>query len=123
MPGWDVLGNVGIITGALTFVGSVVVARIQARAGANTRAEARIAALEGQVDRVNTELAAAREKHLSSVERLMDEEEALRDRHAEQVSGLRQRVDDQRVQLMALRSELMRRGVNPDRLLGEPVAA
>jgi biopolymer transport protein ExbB/TolQ len=123
VPGAEMLGNVGLVTAALTFIGSVAVARIQSRAGASTRAEQRIAALEAQVDKQAAELAAAREKHMEAYERLMQEEEDLRDKHAGVVTGLRERVDDLRVQLMAMRAELMRRGINPDRLLGEPVAA
>jgi biopolymer transport protein ExbB/TolQ len=123
MSGMDVIGNVGLVTGVLTLIGSVAVARIQARGSATQRSDERISALEAAVSRGNDDLAAAREKHLQTVERLMEEEEEMRDRHAAKLLVARERMDDQRVQLTAMRAELLRRGINPDRLLGEAVAA
>ncbi len=90
---------------------------------AEARRDARIDNLEKQLDGARAALAEARERHMATVERLMDEEEALRDRHAEALAEARARVDELRVQVMALRAELLHRGINPDRLLGEPVAA
>lgn len=119
----DMLGGVGVVTGLLAFVGSVLVARIQARGGAMTRRDARVDQLEKALDVARGELAGAREKALADKERLMDEEESMRDKHAHTVLELRERYDASRVQSMAMRAELLRRGVNPDRLLGEPVAA
>lgn len=119
----DMLGGVGVVTGLLAFVGSVLVARIQARGGAMTRGDARVDQLEKALDVARGELAGAREKALADKERLMDEEESMRDKHAHTVLELRERYDASRVQSMAMRAELLRRGVNPDRLLGEPVAA
>lgn len=113
--------TVGAIAAALTFTATMITNKINSRGGADTRRDARIATLEAQLDKANTALADARERHMAAVERLIDEEEALRDKHADTVAELRGRLDDARVQLMALRAELLRRGVNPDRLTGERV--
>ena len=111
-----------IVTAVLTFVSTIFMTRTQARTQTGGQRDARIAALEAALDKANTALADAREKHMATVERMIAEEEELRDQHAGKLLDARTRVDELRVQVMALRAELLRRGVNPDRLVGETIS-
>lgn len=125
-----VLGFVGTVLGLwFTFRGSVrtttAQAAMQAEVARQTAAEkyadrlaARVEVLEKALDTAYTELAGSRESHIATVERLLDEEAVLRRAHAEQVEEMRERCDSLRLQNIAFRSELLRRNVNPDRVLG-----
>lgn len=106
-----------LVTGLLTFATALTVNRLQARGAAGGRRDARVEALEGALERANTALADARDRHITMIEKMLAEEEELRDQHAAKIAETRARADEARLQAFALREALLRRGVDPEHVL------
>lgn len=117
MPSFDPIDIVAALVGLLSLAGTVMVGAFQARSAKAVRRDDRISKLE-------TALELSRDKHYASVERLMDEEESLRDGHAAKLNAEREKNDNLRVQVLGLRMQLLSLGVLPKHGLDDcPVPA